>query len=415
LKNALINKKIRKKHENQAMMKMTSRKVLTVLLLITMTLFVSGCQEQELNVEDIAEQMQQKEASIQDYSYTMYITSCAGEETLENQWEGQIEIMYKKPGMMKTYSKNIGGGDGEQLTVSDGEFSWDYMPETNTVYKVKLPEYEEQTKSDYISGIEYFLNQTEVTLLGEEAVAGRPAYLLEAVPKLGDGEATEDENEDENEEISLGPTKIWIDKEMWMPLKYETYDSNGNLVQKIEILDLEINTGIPDSEFEFEIPEGTEIITVESAPIVLTEDPEKPGEVPLEEIKEHAGFEPLVPEYLPEGYAFSHSMSRNNGKAAPNGQVYETVTLTYVNREEDEVMVLTEKVYEGELRESTLTKGAEDITINGKEGKYYEEPGDPERGTKRLSWKIGDVELNFLAYIEKDELLKIAESISEKA
>lgn len=389
---------------------MTGRKALVVTLLITLSLFVSGCQEQELDVEDIAEQMQEKDAGIEDYSYTMYITSGIGEET----WKGQIELMYKKPGMMKTYSKNIGGGDSEQLTVSDGEFSWSYMPRTNTVSKIKLPEYEEQTKSDYISGIEYFLNQTDVTLLGEEEVAGRPAYLLEAVPKLGDGDATEDEDDDENEdeELSPGPTKIWVDKELWMPLKYETYDSKGNLVQKTEILDLKINTGIPDSEFEFEVPEGAEVITVESAPVTLTGDLEKHGDVPLEEIKEHAGFEPLVPEYLPEGYAFSHSMSRNNGEAAPDGQVYEIVTLTYINREEEKALILTETVNEGELRES-LPEDAEDITINGKEGKYFEEPGDPERKTKRLSWKIGDIELNILAYIEKDELLKIAESIRE--
>ena len=69
-------------------------------------------------------------------------------------------------------------------------------------------------------------------------------------------------------------------------------------------------------------------------------------------------------------------------------------------------------MYEGELRES-FPEEAEEITINGKEGKYFEEPGDPERKTKRLSWKRGDIELNILAYIEKGELLKIAESIWE--
>ncbi|AKB30327.1 hypothetical protein MSSAC_4020 [Methanosarcina siciliae C2J] len=393
---------------------MTGKKSLIIMLLITLTIFVSGCQDQEIDVEDIAEQMQEKDADIEDYSYTMYITSCAGAEIWEDQWEGQIEIMYKKPGMMKTRSKNIGGGDSEQLTVSDGKFSWSYTPGTNTVSKVKLSEYEEQTKFDYMSCIEYFLNQTDVTLLGEEEVFGRPAYLLEAVPKLGDGDATEDENDDENEdedeELSPGPTKIWVDKEVWMPLRCETYDSKGNLVQKTEIFDLKINTGIPDSEFEFEIPQGVEVITVESAPVTPTGDFEKPGEVPIEEIEEHAGFEPLVPEYLPEGYAFSHSMSRNKGEAAPNGQIYEIVTLTYVNWEEEKPLVLTETVHQGELRES-LPEEAEDITINGKTGKYFEEPGDPERGTKRLSWKIGNIELKILAYIEKDELLKIAESI----
>ena len=64
-----------------------------------------------------------------------------------------------------------------------------------------------------------------------------------------------------------------------------------------EIFDLKINTGIPDSEFEFEVPEGAEVITVESAPATPTGDFEKPGKVPIEEIKEHAGFEPRITSY----------------------------------------------------------------------------------------------------------------------
>lgn len=387
------------------MKKITGKKALIIMLLITLSLFISGCQEQELSVEDIAEKMQKKDAEIEDYSYIMSINSSAEGE----RWEGEIEIMYKKPGMMKTHSKNIGGKGDEHLTVSDGEFSWSYMPGTNMVSKIRLPEYKEQTKSDYISGIEYFLNQSEVSLLGEEELAGRPAYLLEVIPKVEKEKASEDPAEDE--EISPGPTKIWVDKEVWMPLRYETYDSDGNLVQKTEILDLKINTGIPDSEFKFEIPEGAEIMTVESASIVLTGDTESSGEVPVEKIKEYAGFELLLPEYLPEGYAFSHSMSRNNEEAVSNGHVYETVILTYINKEEEKVIILTEKVYEGKLKESTIMEGAENITINGKEGRYFEEPGDPAKETKHLSWKIGDVELSLTASLEKDELLKVAESI----
>lgn len=386
---------------------MIGKKALITTFLITLALFISGCQEHELSVEDIAEKMQEKDAEIEDYSYTMSINSSAEGET----WEGEIEVICKNPGMMKTHSKNIGGEGNEILTVSDGEFSWSYMPETNTVSKIRLPEYREQTKSDYISGIEYFLNQSEVSLLGEEELAGRPAYLLEVIPKVEKEKATEKPAEDG--EISPGPTKIWIDKELWMPLRYETYDSNGDLVQKIEILDLKINTGIPDSEFKFEVPEGAEITTVESAPIMLTGDQESSGEVPVGKIKEYAGFELLLPEYLPEGYAFSHSMSRNNEEAASNGHVYETVILTYINKEEEKVMVLTEKVYEGKLTESIIIEGTENITINGKEGSYFEEPGDPKKETKRLSWKIGDIELSLTAPLEKEELLKIAESISE--
>ena len=78
-------------------------------------------------------------------------------------------------------------------------------------------------------------------------------------------------------------------------------------------------------------------------------------------------------------------------------------------------MVLTETVYEGELRISSLMEGAEEITVNGRDRWYLEDPGDPEGELKRLEWKIGDIELNILAYTEKDELLKTAESIEENA
>lgn len=47
--------------------------------------------------------------------------------------------------------------------------------------------------------------------------------------------------------------KIWVDQETWTPLKYYTDDKNGNLIMTIQIQDLKVNTGIPGSEFVFEI------------------------------------------------------------------------------------------------------------------------------------------------------------------
>lgn len=55
-------------------------------------------------------------------------------------------------------------------------------------------------------------------------------------------------------------TKIWVYQETWTPLKHDTYDKNGNLTMTIQIRDLKINTGIPDSEFVFEIPSEAKII-----------------------------------------------------------------------------------------------------------------------------------------------------------
>lgn len=85
-----------------------------------------------------------------------------------------------------------------------------------------------------------------------EEIDGRPAYLLETSPK----------EEEEGFKLADG-MKIWVDKETWMPLRYEMYDSDGDLVMELEIHDLEINTGIQDSEFVFEVPEGATVKTVD--------------------------------------------------------------------------------------------------------------------------------------------------------
>ena len=163
-----------------------------------------------------------------------------------------------------------------------------------------------------------------------EEIDGRPTYLLETSPK------------EEGEGIQLlDGVKLWVDKETWMPLRYEMYDSDGGLMMELEIRDLEVNTGIPDSEFVFEVPEGATVKTVDMDSFEI------PKQTTLEEARESAGFEILVPEYLPEGYAFNHSMVFNNSWIALEGQACETVSLTYKNEEED-IISLSETVYETE-------------------------------------------------------------------
>ncbi|WP_269848345.1 DUF4367 domain-containing protein [Methanosarcina horonobensis] len=129
----------------------------------------------------------------------------------------------------------------------------------------------------------------------------------------------------------------------------------------------------------------------------------------LEEARESAGFEILVPEYLPEGYAFNYSMVSNNSWIAPENQAFETVSLTYEN-EEGDIISLSETVYETETPEAPIMNSAEEVSINGKEGKYLT-LGD----MKILNWEIGNIELSLASSLEKDEMLRIAESLRENA
>jgi len=373
--------------KNRVVKKMTKRKALTtftLMLLLVSALFVSGCTEEELSAEEIAAQMQEKEASVQDYSYTMHVTSYIGEQTQES----ELLILQKKPNKAKTVSIEP-EEDAGTFMVSDGEFMWTYAPKTNTVMKMEMPETPAAGEMDYIRIIGDFLNETDVSLLGVEEIDGRSAYLLETSPK-----------EEEEENLFVEGVKIWIDKETWMPLRYEMYDSSGDMMIKIEIRDLEVNAGIPDSEFVFEIPEGANVKTVDMDSFEI------PGEMTLEEAGGAVGFEILVPKYLPEGYEFNHATTYNNCEIVPEGQAAETAILTYMKGEAS--VLITETVYEAESPEAAIMNTAEDITINGRNGKYLAF-GD----MKILNWEIGDVDLSLTASLEKDELLKIAESIQE--
>ncbi|AKB76853.1 hypothetical protein MSHOH_0370 [Methanosarcina horonobensis HB-1 = JCM 15518] len=368
---------------------MTNRKTLTTLTLLALLvpiLFISGCTG-DLSAEEIAKQMQEKEANIQDYSYTMQMTSYFGNQTQES----EVRTLQKKPDKMKTITIKPEEEAGT-IVVSDGEFIWTYDPKTNTVTKMEMPDTPILGEIDYVGIIDEFLNETDVSLLGMEEIDGRPAYLLETSPK----------EEEEGFKLADG-MKIWVDKETWMPLRYEMYDSDGDLVMELEIHDLEINTGIQDSEFVFEVPEGATVKTVDLDSFKL------PEKMTLEEARESAGFEILVPEYLPEGYAFNYSMVSNNSWIAPENQAFETVSLTYEN-EEGDIISLSETVYETETPEAPIMNSAEEVSINGKEGKYLT-LGD----MKILNWEIGNIELSLASSLEKDEMLRIAESLRENA
>lgn len=215
-----------------------------VLTFIVVALFASGCTEKNLNAEQIAAQMIDKENSTQDYSYTMHMTSYTGEKTKEIEYK----TMFKKPNMIKSIATEP-GKQNQTVSVSDGKFLWSYIPDTNTVIKITLSNASESTRNDYADIIGELLNDTNITLLGMENIDGRTTYLLETTPKEANGDNK-----------LIYKAKIWVDQETWMPLRYEAYNGDGNLIIKLEIQDLKVNTGLPDSEFKFEIPEGTKIV-----------------------------------------------------------------------------------------------------------------------------------------------------------
>ena len=359
-------------------------KLLLILVFISLSLIVSGCEE-KLSAEEIVDKMQEKESSLEDYSGTIHTTVYLnGKKDLEE----EVQIIYKKPNLMKT----LGVEDGKEVeSVSDGEFVWSYDAEKNTVMKIKLPEEPLLTEKDIVSVIGSFVNESNVSMLGVDEVDGRSAYVLEVRPKVK-----------ENESEMASRTKIWVDRDTWMVLKSSIYNNKGNLLTEVEIRDLKINTGIPDSEFRFEIPEGAKVETLD-----IDEELKVPDNLSLEEAGQQASFKILIPDYIPDGYMLNSTTISKEDDTDPEVQGSETIILSYQKGSENFDVI--ETVYENKSEENTLMEGAEKISINGKEGKYVNEFGD----TKMLQWELGGVEINLIGPLEKAEMLKIAESFKE--
>ena len=220
---------------------MTKSKLLLMLLLISSAMFVAGCIDKELSAEQIAEKMQQKYDSIEDYSYTMYITMELGDQKMIM----ESDMMHKKPNKFKIFQKQPAETAGS-VTVSDGETMWTYNSQQNTVVIIELSEIPEQNEMDYLQLIEMMLNETS-SLAGVENIDGRTAYAIDVAPK------------DESDLGMFGDVKVWVDKETWIPLKIDMKDADGNLIYSAEYRNFQINTGISDDEFQFEMPEGAEV------------------------------------------------------------------------------------------------------------------------------------------------------------
>lgn len=386
------------------------RHLLLILFLITLSIFISGCGEKssteevtynvQPGAEDVVSNMRMKVNGLEDYSYTMYVNSSSGGKSPEIH-----EVMWKKPDLMKTTILNP-DKDTKVIMASDGDFQWIYSSESKTVFKTEI--------SDYFDGLKLFepdvyaeflggtLNERSLSLIGAENVDGKNVYLLELTPS------------DTNNESLQWKSKIWVDRENWMLLRYELYDSRENVFFNVEIRDMELNAGIPDSEFEFKIPDGAQV------KVIGSEDfKNEPQKMTLEEAKKLIDFEILMPEYLPEGYEFNYSMASSSkdtpystfvhsGFSVFAGQHYEKITLVYT-KGGDEIRIVESISKQGLSESEGFESGGQHILVNNTKGTISPVFGG---NMKALTWQNGDLDVTIVSSLDKGELLNIAESFS---
>ena len=347
------------------------KQIAAVLMVLAAVLF-TGCVDHvsEMTADQIATRMEAKQESIEDFSATMVMTTSFGGETETM----RAKIMTKQPD--KSRFEYIEPAElAGMVMVTNGSTMWRYDPARNRVTKMELRETEcGPFDMDYTEIIRSLLNETDISYEGTESVNGRSAYVLNITP----GDETELVQDITN-------TRVWVDCENWMLLGMEMYDPDGNLAVKAEYRDITFNTGIPDSEFIFEVPEDA-VVVEESF------EDRMPREMTLEEARNHLSFDLKTPSYLPDGCEFDHAVVFGKNR----------VSLMYTNG--SELLQISEWVSDAVDHIEPEISDPEVVSINGTDGEF-----GFVFGINTLQWSAGGIEYSFSGTITKEEMLRVAE------
>ena len=353
-------------------MKRQTKQIATVLLVLA-ALLASGCTDQisEMSADEIASMMEAKQESIVDFSATMVMTSSYGGEDATMQAR-MVTIPPDKSRVEYIEPAELAG----MVMVTNGSTMWTYDPAKNQVTKMALPE-DMPSAMDYTQIVKGILDENDISLEGIEDVGGRSTYVIEATPK----------NESNRKFISK--TRVWVDRENWMLLGTEMCDADGNPMVKVEYRDVTFNTGVLNSEFILDVPEGARVVEESFEDLM-------PEKMTLEEARSNITFNLTTPAYLPDGYELNHAMVM--------GGTREVVSLQYANG--DVQLYLSEWISDDTERSGMMMGEPEIVSINGTDGEFTSM-----FGMNTLQWSADGIDYSLSGVIEMDELVNVAESL----
>jgi outer membrane lipoprotein-sorting protein len=275
---------------------------------------VSGFILMQPSAQDILVQTIETTKTIQDGHAIVAI----GLETIEEDTSGTIEIWAVKgedsDGQYQHGAIRVEVLDTNQekaqgaMVVSDGETLWAYSPAENKVF-MGTPEEAQAFLSENESIMAEF-GKVHENYEGRESEYERPENAEEAVTKLleyfnvskSGSEMTAGETTNQltlepiaeqmpEEYIAIGGVlNLWVGQDSSLPLAISyTGGSMGEFSARI--LEYQVNTGIDDALFTFEIPANTEVVTFADL---------QPQSLTLEEATANSEFDLLTPTDLPE-------------------------------------------------------------------------------------------------------------------
>jgi outer membrane lipoprotein-sorting protein len=290
----------------------------------------------------------------------------------------KIEVWEKKPNkfraeVLDASDAEVSGG----LTVADGDQVWIYQPSKNEVLVGEVGPDEPSSPRDAIRFVDEIvqraLDTSQIELAGEEDVAGKATYKLVLTP-----------TQDEEAILPPGSTAtLWVDQESWVVLQAHL---QGEILGegRMTVLSFELNPeDLADSLFQFEIPEGAQVVDIED---------KRPTPVTLDEARSQAGFALLAPGYVPAGVTLIDVLTMD-----------EAVILHYDHSDTSFTIIQGWSHTDGEVplgqkSEVAVRGGTADLITDG-------------LGNSFLIWTENDVTIAIAGHISQEEVLKVAESL----
>jgi outer membrane lipoprotein-sorting protein len=353
---------------------MRQKALIVFSLLLALALAVAGCAK-KITAEEIVAKMQETVEDTQDAHGVVEVAFSVQGIAMSM----TAEVWEKSPTKFRAEVLEASQpGFAGMTMVNDGQQAWFYEPARNVVRVGPTGEIETPLPQEMLSSlqelIQEVLDASDAELLGEETVAGHDAYKLTVSPKEGaeseffpgDGTAT-----------------LWVDKERWIVLKAE-YEAESFGQGGMEVQSFELNPGLADDLFRFEVPEGAEVVEVEK---------QQSQPLTLDEAKAQAGFPLLVPDYVPEEATLIEVFKATD-----------SIVLRY-----DHSPQVSFTIVQGpELASQPPLGETQGVTVRGYSATVIT---DEDGGNTFLYWAENGVTVTVAGHISLEEALKVAESL----
>jgi outer membrane lipoprotein-sorting protein len=158
-------------------------------------------------------------------------------------------LQYKKPNKLNL---NFFPPRNE-INVIDGTYIWIYHLKEKQVEKYKTSNGLDspQGMDIFALGYEYTTDKArenyDITLLEDISTEEEALYHIELTPK--------DTFDSEYDRILL-----WVREGLWLPVQYQMFESDGEIINTIELSNIQINPDIPDKIFVLDLPDDVEIL-----------------------------------------------------------------------------------------------------------------------------------------------------------